>query len=1558
MANLTRNFTQGKMNKMVDERLVPNGEYVDALNVRMGSTEGAEIGVIENSKGNLKVTTLQYNGEELSSQARCIGAFEDGANETIYWMVHDPNFTSSNTGKLDLVVSWNANNNIVVYHLISMDDGGGVNTTLNFNELYLHTGIDLVDNKLLFFTDNLNAPRKINVQKNYPDPDGSGVDGFLAEDILVIKKPPLSPPGIQLIQTGSQENFLEERFICFAYRYRYDDDEYSATSIFTRPAFSPGTFLFSGESYLNEGMTNLYNTALVTFNTGGPLVKGVDLLFKEANSPVIKVIEKLNKSEQGYTDFQNVTYSFTNSKIFTILSEAEILRLYDNVPRFAQAQTLMGNRLMYGNYDEGYDLINYLGTPVRLDFTTEKVTESFEAINIVSDLQTSEYTIQGVVNVAESKAEFDFGAIDLVEGATVTLIVDFEHDQFSGANPPTETNEEQSLQFTFTILQDYNTVFEWINDAATVAQIGTSLPGGNIQPMVDREEGSTMSDAYNRIWKADLDGTALIYQSGISAIEQAIQVDSTAGSSVVTFTFPAVQYADNITTPTQINTEYFKIASAEADYSKLGSGESLHSNRGYEIGMIYMDEFGRSTPALVSEFNAQQFICDDSDTANSIYVNIPESQLAPEWATRYKFAIKPDRESYDTIFSSIFFNDPETQETYFLLEGENSQKITDGQRLIVKRDADGPTSGCVFATVLQKEAQEKGFLDIPAEGGGGDEDGNIPIPSGTYMKIRPNSFSTEQGENAIVDFGCKQTTEKDSGDYPLVTYPVNLEQPDPNIAGSSYTDYTIPANSRIVFDIKVERKGSGNKCEGRRWDFERTLTASQDYDNFFDWFEGDNIDDALETLGVSSIGNPGSGCDFTVEYLGEQANQTLPGNLCIIYFGFYRNPTTNQLKFMGRGTRACGSSKKRRSVIRMCITVFRADNTCIFESEPLDASPDVWYEGEESFQINKGTNNCLYTIENDDINDVVFNYIDIDGQPQEILILGRGTAGSGTTVTFVAECGSAQLNPTTPPVDPSDINVGQQTLTPGLHLGNIQNQTDSQPAICDTKFFNCYAFGNGVESYRIRDSILGKDFQLGNRVTSTQAIDYKEIRRFADITYSGVFNDESNVNKLNEFNFGLLNFKALEESFGPIQKLFARETDVLTLQEDKISYVLAGKNLLSDAGTGNLLQSVPEVLGTQIARIEEFGISHNPESFAQWGPDKYFTDAKRGSVLKLSGTSYQNDSLETISGYGMRTWFRDLFNVEFETQKLGGFDPYMNEFVLTSNQQLIPIEIPCTACGITQEITITPNQSFDVCFEMGTSIGPLDVSWSSVTTSGMFDVEVTYAGTTQNADNQTGPGSITVNKNSQSITEVSVKITPVGSSITTLTLSVECPDAKTLTVVDVVLTGANEAFETIHTQKRFYAPPFPGGYQSPLTTTFVQFDDGAGNPILSYYASQTGEQGQGAIPSTGDQQDLVWAKWQGDTATWDNNSNRFRYLRTSVNYAQTSPAMQQLVSASTPMATVEVTPGEYYKGNFTVPSGNDGDYLYLIWDLRKPTTIDLCSGQDILTACCCIQTPE
>ena len=49
------------------------------------------------------------------------------------------------------------------------------------------------------------------------------------------------------------------------------------------------------------------------------------------------------------------------------------------------------------------------------------------------------------------------------------------------------------------------------------------------------------------------------------------------------------------------------------------------------------------------------------------------------------------------------------------------------------------------------------------------------------------------------------------------------------------------------------------------------------------------------------------------------------------------------------------------------------------------------------------------------------------------------------------------------------------------------------------------AFGNGVESFKIKDSLVGQSFDLGQRVTSVSAQDFKKADRFAGLTYSGTF---------------------------------------------------------------------------------------------------------------------------------------------------------------------------------------------------------------------------------------------------------------------------------------------------------------------------------------------------------------------------------------------------------------------------------------------------------------------
>ena len=100
MANTSRNFVAGKMNKGLDERLLPNGQYIDAVNVRLGSTETTEIGAVENSRGNERLTSIEFNNQPLSNDAICIGAFGVGEEETMYWFVHDPAFSVGNTGKI------------------------------------------------------------------------------------------------------------------------------------------------------------------------------------------------------------------------------------------------------------------------------------------------------------------------------------------------------------------------------------------------------------------------------------------------------------------------------------------------------------------------------------------------------------------------------------------------------------------------------------------------------------------------------------------------------------------------------------------------------------------------------------------------------------------------------------------------------------------------------------------------------------------------------------------------------------------------------------------------------------------------------------------------------------------------------------------------------------------------------------------------------------------------------------------------------------------------------------------------------------------------------------------------------------------------------------------------------------------------------------------------------------------------------------------------------------------------------------------------------------------
>jgi len=235
------------------------------------------------------------------------------------------------------------------------------------------------------------------------------------------------------------------------------------------------------------------------------------------------------------------------------------------------------------------------------------------------------------------------------------------------------------------------------------------------------------------------------------------------------------------------------------------------------------------------------------------------------------------------------------------------------------------------------------------------------------------------------------------------------------------------------------------------------------------------------------------------------------------------------------------------------------------------------------------------------------------------------------------------------------------------HGTNVDG-SESSNIDCDVvlPFMNCYSFGNGVESDRIRDDFNAPRLAKGVKASTTFET-YSEETRSSGLIFSGIYNSTSGTNRLNQFIQAEPITKDLNPIYGSIQKLVARDTDIVTMCEDKILKVLANKNALFNADGNTNVTSNNAVLGTAIPFSGEYGVSTNPESVVISGYRVYFTDRFRGAVLRLS-----NDGLTPISDYGMKDYFKD--NLKDATVCIGTYNDRLEEYDLsihavTSNDQ-------------------------------------------------------------------------------------------------------------------------------------------------------------------------------------------------------------------------------------------------------------------------------------------------
>ena len=335
-------------------------------------------------------------------------------------------------------------------------------------------------------------------------------------------------------------------------------------------------------------------------------------------------------------------------------------------------------------------------------------------------------------------------------------------------------------------------------------------------------------------------------------------------------------------------------------------------------------------------------------------------------------------------------------------------------------------------------------------------------------------------------------------------------------------------------------------------------------------------------------------------------------------------------------------------------------------------APNLWYDGED------GSDHHVWL---EDVNGVPL----IGDDTSLVTYPGQIIPAQGSFLRFTREDGStteskvmSQAQITGPTLDPITSSQVGAVLHNAYELdSNSHNYEVSLP------WHNCYSFGNGVESNRVRDDYNQVFIDKGAKVSTVLEEPYLEDRRSSGLIYSGIYNSMSNVNNLNQFIQAEKITKDLNPDGGSIQKLYTRDTNLVTICEDKVFKILASKDALFNADGNPQLVATNKVLGEATTFAGDYGISTNPESFAVDSFRMYFTDRVRGAVIRLS-----QDGITPISSIGMTDWFND--NLVSAKRLIGSFDDKKKEYNLNLgyfDYATYSVDILCDAKTILDPLT-------------------------------------------------------------------------------------------------------------------------------------------------------------------------------------------------------------------------------------------------------------------------------
>ena len=648
MPEIKKVFVRGKMNQDLDERLVPVGEYREGQNIQVSNSEDDDVGAIEDVLGN----KLAYSTALANVGDECIGYYVDVANDRVFWFT--TSYSQESEANIINMPRATTNTKMAIHMKVGNQEPRTLvsGNFLNFNKKFLITGVNIIDN-YLYWTDNYNQPRYIDINKaDSEHPDYAGVNYYNCEEkISVAKIAPYEGPLLNQSNAGNPDgsagngttlerdtdvksDFMQERFLRFAYRYKYDNGQYSIISPFTQSVFKP---LNDGQlKHTRDQRNTTTNEPDVPISTLDVVRKTtLDIMQNAYNKVTMRIpLPRLEEFAGGANPGSTYANDFNIDKVEILLKESDgvAVKMVDEIQ-------LSDIGVNYGSYYQAIQdsdvtvdgALNNVNSTINkyvfIDSTADALinggSQTGNTINIDN--------INGTINIGSRvvASAVNSSVIVKVRSKTATSVTLEDENGNLVANDFSLGNDNAVVKFVPFVGNDW--ILDNVSTSITgsegyVYSTGVSLGVGN-KPVITMNKGITVSDNATLNWKKvywrqhveyvyksekpykvlpenqllrtsdkipvrakaqEIVGNRLVYGNITQGYDLPLDTNNRKG----------IDYTINSTVKSE--TEY-NLKSGYLQHTKnVYRHHNLKQRRTYKVGIVLSDKYGRKSPVILS----------------------------------------------------------------------------------------------------------------------------------------------------------------------------------------------------------------------------------------------------------------------------------------------------------------------------------------------------------------------------------------------------------------------------------------------------------------------------------------------------------------------------------------------------------------------------------------------------------------------------------------------------------------------------------------------------------------------------------------------------------------------------------------------------------------------------------------------------------------------------------------------------------------------------------------------------------------------------------------------